>query len=232
MLPAGYNPSKKYPVLYLLHGYWGTEDSLLDAGDVTLKINEIISNLTAEGAAKEMIVVFPYIYTSKYQAGCSGLDLANSLAYDNFINALVTDIMPFINSQYSTLTDRANTAIAGFSMGGREALYIGITRPDLFGYVAGFCPAPGLTPGADLNIHPGQLQTYEFKIQDENYMPYLIMIAGGTNDTVVFNQPYSYHNILNNNGVNNVWLEVPYGGHDGSTIRPCIYNFARSIFKN
>lgn len=232
MLPADYDASKKYPVLYLLHGYWGTEDSLIDAGDASLKINEIISNLTAEGAAKEMIVVFPYIYTSKEQISCSAMDLANSLAYDNFINALITDIMPFINTEYATLTDRENTAIAGFSMGGREALYIGITRPDLFGYVGGFCPAPGLTPGTDINMHPGQLQLNEFKIQDEDNMPYLLMIVGGTNDSVVYKRPYQYHNILDINHMNNVWLEVPHGGHDGSTIRPGVYNFVRSIFKN
>lgn len=76
--------------------------------------------------------------------------------YDNFINDLANDLMPFIEENYSVLTGRENQAIAGFSMGGREALYIGFTRPDLFGYVLAIAPAPGLTPGTDWAMtHPG-----------------------------------------------------------------------------
>lgn len=61
LLPANYSTSKSYPVLYVLHGYWGNEDSLLDAGDASLKLRQIIGNAIAHGEAKEMIVVFPYI---------------------------------------------------------------------------------------------------------------------------------------------------------------------------
>lgn len=150
LLPPGYSENEKYPVLYAMHGYWENEDSLAAMG----KVRNMLGNLMSTGDAEKMIVVFPYIYTSKEQENCSGLDLQNSLNYDNFINDLTTDLMPYINSNFSVKTGRENTAITGFSMGGRESLFIGLTRSDLFGYVGAACPAPGLTPGVDLSMHP------------------------------------------------------------------------------
>ena len=53
--------------------------------------------------------------------------------------------MPYIEKTYSVKTGRENTAITGFSMGGRESLLIGMQRPDLFSYIGAICPAPGVT---------------------------------------------------------------------------------------
>ena len=92
------------------------------------KVRNMLGNLMSTDDAEKMIVVFPYIYTSKEQENCSGLDLQNSLNYDNFINDLTTDLMPYINSNFSVKTGRENTAITGFSMGGRESLFIGLTQ--------------------------------------------------------------------------------------------------------
>jgi len=225
LLPPGYDENQTYPVLYALHGYWETEDSLAAMGNV----RNMLGNLISTGDAKKMIVVFPYIYTSKYQETCSGLDLANSLNYDNFINDLTTDLMPYIESNFSVKTGRENTAITGFSMGGRESLFIGLTRSDLFGYVGAACPAPGLTPGSDLSLHPGQLQENQLKPAYDQ--PYLIMLTGGGNDGTVGNQPSLYHNILTNNGVDHVWHSVTTGGHDATSVQPHFYNYLRYIFK-
>ncbi|MDE7104810.1 MAG: hypothetical protein K2O36_02890 [Ruminococcus sp.] len=98
------------------------------------KVHNMLGNLTSTDDAEKMIVVFPYIYTSKYQEDCSGLELVNSLYYDNFINDLTTDLMLYINSNFSVKTGRENTAITGFLIGGRESLFIGLTRSDLFRY--------------------------------------------------------------------------------------------------
>lgn len=176
-----------------------------------------------------MIVVFPYIYTSKTQEVCSGLNLENSLNYDNFINDLVTDLMPYIEKNFSVKTGRENTAITGFSMGGRESLFIGLTRSDLFAYVGAACPAPGLTPGTDLSMHPGQLQ--ENQLKPAHNSPYLLMITGGGQDGTVGSQPSAYHNILTSNGVDHVWHYVTTGGHDSSSVQPHFYNYLRYIFK-
>ena len=231
LLPAGYSEDEEYPVLYMLHGYWGTEDSLLDAGDPSLRIKQIIGNLTAQGKAEKMIVVFPYIYCSKDKLACDGMNLENSLNYDNFINDLTTDLMPYIEENFAVATGKENTAITGFSMGGRESLFIGLTRTDLFGYIGAVCPAPGLTPGEDLGAHPGQLKEDELVVDSEKGDPYLIMVSAAVNDGVVGNAPQNYHAILTRNGVNHVWHTVSDGGHDGVSIRPHVYNFVRSIFK-
>ena len=226
LLPPGYNENEKYPVLYAMHGYWETEDSLAAMSSA----RTMLGNLIAQGEAKKMIVVFPYIYTSKTQESCSGLNLENSLNYDNFINDLVTDLMPYIEKNFSVKTGRENTAITGFSMGGRESLFIGLTRSDLFAYVGAACPAPGLTPGTDLSMHPGQLQ--ENQLKPAHNSPYLLMITGGGKDGTVGSQPSAYHNFLTSNGVDHVWHYVTTGGHDSSSVQPHFYNYLRSCLKN
>ena len=230
ILPPNYDEAKKYPVLYLLHGIFGNEYVLIN--DNNNKIVEISGNLIAEGKAKEMIIVLPNMFAASDKDLQPGFTAESTAAYDNFINDLVNDLMPFMEENYSVLTGRENQAISGFSMGGREALYIGFTRPDLFGYVLAVAPAPGLTPGKDWAMtHPGQMQEDELKIKSSEETPYLIMVCCGTKDSVVGSFPKSYHNILDQNEVNHIWYEVPGADHDSNAIRSGLYNFITSIFK-
>lgn len=142
LLPADYSADKKYAVLYFLHGIFGDENSLI--GDDNNKIKEITANLVAQGRTREMIVVFPNMYAKTDPNQQPGFNSEAVLPYDNFINDLVNDLIPVIEGKYSVLTDRENRAILGFSMGGRETLFIGLSRPDLFGYIGAVAPAPGL----------------------------------------------------------------------------------------
>ncbi len=230
VLPPNYDEAKKYPVLYLLHGIFGNEYALIN--DNNNKIVEISGNLIAEGKAKEMIIVLPNIFAASDKDLQPGFNAESTAAYDNFINDLANDLMPFMEENYSVLTGRENQAVSGFSMGGREALYIGFTRPDLFGYVLGIAPAPGLTPGNDWAMpHPGQMQEEELKIKNSEETPYLIMVCSGTKDSVVGAFPKSYHNIMERNEVNHIWYEVPGADHDSYAIRSGLYNFITSIFK-
>ncbi len=228
LLPAGYNENEEYPVLYMLHGYWDNENTLADP---EMGLQTILGNLTAKGEAEKMIVVFPYIYTSKTMPYCTAMDLENSLNYDNFINDLTTDLIPYIERTFSVAKGRENRAISGFSMGGRESLFIGITRSDLFGYVGAVAPAPGLTPGWDPSMHPGQLSESELVFDKEKGEPWLVLLSGAVNDYVVGTQPEQYHNMFDANGAAHLWNSLPDGGHDGSSIRPHFYNFAKCIFK-
>lgn len=82
----------------------------------------MLTNLIADGEAEEMIVVLPYIYCSKDMPYCTGMDTTNTLNCDNFINDMMTDLIPFIEENFSVAKGRENTAVTGFSMGGREAL--------------------------------------------------------------------------------------------------------------
>ena len=217
LLPAGYSESKQYPVLYVMHGYYENQDRMILTGNNTMYTKQIIGNAIASGDAEEMIVVFPYIYSSATQAECSGMDDANNQAYDNFINDLITDLMPHIEQTYSIKTGRENTAITGFSMGGRESLLIGMKRPDLFGYVGAICPAPGVTGS--------------FKWASEEEAPSLLFITAGSNDEVVYTTPNGYHENFTNNNVPHVWHYVNGGYHGDNSIHAHIYNFVRAVFK-
>ncbi len=221
LLPAGYSTNKKYPVLYAMHGYWQNEDTLASETDETMRLRQIIGNAIAAGEAEEMIVVYPYIYASATQDACSAMDDANNAAYDNFINELTNDLMPYIEANYSVLTGKDNTALTGFSMGGRESLYIANKRPDLFGYVGAICPAPGVSPGL--------IAENDFKFTGES--PYLLLLTAGSNDEVVYSTPSGYHNILTSNGVPHIWHYVDGGYHGGNCIRAHMYNFVRAAFK-
>ena len=217
LLPAGYNENEKYPVLYMLHGYWNDETTLSDPDS---GLQNIIGNLTAKGEAEKMIVVFPYIYTSKDMPYCTGMDAVNNQNYDNFIYDLRTDLMPWIEQNFSVKTGRENTAISGFSMGARESFYIGVKMCDKFGYVGSVCTAPGLAPG--------MLSTSEMRFSE---MPYMVLISGAVFDGVVGNNPENYHNMLSANRVDHIWNPIPGGGHDNNSIQPHFYNLVRNIFK-
>lgn len=226
LLPDGYSEDKKYPVMYVLHGIFGNEDSMTDAGT---NIITPIGNMIADGTAKEMIVVFPYMYASKTQDVCTAIDVPNTEAYDNFVNDLVNDLMPYMEENYSVATGRDNTAVTGFSMGGREALAIGLARPDLFGYICGISPAPGLVPGKDWAMeHPGTYTEDEAKFKD--IMPRLFMVCSGDKDSVVGTFPKSYHELFDKNKVTHIWYEIPGSDHGNPAIQSGIYNFCKYVF--
>ena len=225
MLPVGYTEEKKYPVLYILHGFWGNED-WMEGSQVCL--DHLLGNLQKAGEAKEMIVVLPYIFCSKERAVCPAFDLENALCYDNFINDLTTDLMPFIESTFSVATGRDNTAITGFSMGGRESLFIGFSRPELVGYIGAVCPAPGLVEIPGSPMHPGQITKEEMTFREN--APHLLMITGSKADNVVGEAPMDYDTVLTENGVEHLWHELPDTAHDQSSVKPHLYNFLRMIF--
>lgn len=224
LLPPGYSEDKKYPVLYFLHGIFGDENSMI--GDGNNKIPEILGNLAAEGKAGEMIVVFPNMYAASDPDQKPGFDSEAIAPYDNFINDLVNDLIPYIESNYAASSAKEDRAIIGFSMGGRESLFIGVTRPDLFSCIGAISPAPGLTPAKDWAMeHKGQMEESELKITDEANLPKLLMVCCGTNDGVVGKFPASYHEIMEKNGVEHLWYEVPGADHNDQAIRSGLYNF-------
>lgn len=141
ILPYEYNDEKEYPVLYLLHGIGGDENEWKGAG-----LEYMISNLLAEHKIKEFIIVLPNVRTRAEDKGNPEdiFTLEHFRAFDIFREELEENIMPFIEESFKTKKGRENTAIAGFSMGGREALYIGLTRPEAFGYIGAFSSAYGI----------------------------------------------------------------------------------------
>lgn len=225
LLPSDYSEDKQYPVLYILHGYFGSEDWMAEEN---VCLSTMLTNLQADGEAEEMIVVLPYIYCSKDMPYCTGMNLENSLNYDNFINDLTTDLMPFTEDNFSAAKGRDNTAVTGFSMGGRESLFIGFSRPELFGYIGAVCPAPGLVPVKGSPDHPGQMTEDDMRFAENS--PYVLMISAAVNDNVVEKYPESYHNILMKNGTEHIWHTLTSTYHDHTSVTPHLYNFIRAIF--
>jgi enterochelin esterase family protein len=124
--PPGYElDNDRYPVFYLLHGALDSDDSWSTVG----RANFILDNLIAAGKAQPMIVVMPDGHTAPFTMGASGLPLAE------FADEFSTDIKPLIESSYRVRTGRADTAIAGLSMGGAHTLEIAMAELDEYAYI-------------------------------------------------------------------------------------------------
>ena len=228
ILPPNYDPNKKYPVMYILHGIMGNEDDMKNG----FGTQGLMTGLMKSGQAEEFIAVTPNMFTSKTMNGPSGINQQTCAEYDNFLYDISESLIPFIEENYPVKTGRENRAITGFSMGGREAIYIGLMRPDLFAYVGGACPAPGITPGADTWMqHPGCMQESEMKFRDVGPEPNVFMITGGTNDGTVGTFPKQYSDILTRNGVDHVYQSINGGGHGDNSVKPHLYTFFRYAFK-
>ncbi len=226
-LPPGYDSSKKYPVFYVNHGYGGDESAMVNG----MGVREIATNLIKSGEAEPMIIVFTNQYTDPNHAAQTGNGQADVPGYDNFVEDMPDSLMPYIESHYPVKTGRENTAVAGFSMGGRESLYIGMKCCDKVGYIGGGAPAPGIFPTKDqFMTHPGVMSKDDMRI-DPPYSPYILMIAGGTADNMVNDFPKQYSDLFTQHGTENIYISVPGGGHDSSTVIPLMYNFIRFIFK-
>ncbi len=143
--PPGYDPasSKKYPVLYLLHGYSDDASGWTTAG----RANVILDNLIADGKAKPMIMVNTLGYGIPHpENGLQTVMGQGKKNFDTFTASLLDEVVPMIEKNYRAATDRDSRAIAGLSMGGAQTFYIGLNHLDKFSYAAGFSSALVMLP--------------------------------------------------------------------------------------
>lgn len=138
--PPGYESGKdKYPVFYLLHGAGDNDDCWTSVG----RAGFILDNLIAQKKAKPMVVVMPAGHTQNTMGGGGrGAAVAATPGAapppDEFTQDFMTDIMPYAETHYRIITDRAHRAIAGLSMGGSQTLNIAIPHLDKFSYIGVF----------------------------------------------------------------------------------------------
>jgi enterochelin esterase-like enzyme len=135
--PPGYEKNSKtqYPVLYLLHGTTDTEETWTKVG----RANIILDNLIQQGKAEPMIIVMPYGRAYPVINKSSG-SLRNWDNLQEFKKDFLNFLIPFVEENYRVKKDKNNRAIAGFSGGGGETLYLGLSNPELFSWVCGFAP--------------------------------------------------------------------------------------------
>ncbi|SDB45665.1 Enterochelin esterase [Pseudobutyrivibrio sp. YE44] len=216
-LPANYSTDKKYRVLYLLHGIGGNENEWGMTGNSS-KVKAIMDNLSYYGDIDGFIVVTP-----NGKASASGS--VNSF-YD-FGTELRNDLIPYIDSHYSTYTDRDHRAIAGLSMGGMQTINIGLCEcVDLFGYFGAFSAAPTSNTAS----------TIASKLKNNRYpIHYFYNICGLQDGTAYSSASAAAKNlpsVCNQfvNGQNFKWQELN-GGHDFDIWYLGFYNFAQITFK-
>ena len=222
--PAEYdkNPSKKYPVLYLQHGMGEYETSWANQG----KMNFIMDNLIAEGKAKPMIVVMDNgnIEVFKNKPGESLSD-ARAKFGAQFPAILVNEIIPHIESNFRTLTDRDNRAMAGLSWGGLLTFNTTLNNPDKFAYIGGFSGAGNI----DLkNIDT----TYNGIFKDRkafNDNIHVFFLGIGSEEHPERTKKLS--DGLKAAGINNIYYESPGTAHEFLTWRRCLKEFAPLLFK-
>ena len=138
-LPPGYDGGvDRYPVLYLLHGAGGDES----VWNQRMQANVILDNLIADGELDPLVVVMPHGFTNRMPNDDRPRTAA---AYKpemgEFAIDFVSDLVPLVESRYRVATDRAHRAIAGNSMGGGQALRLGLSHPEMFSTVASFSAA-------------------------------------------------------------------------------------------
>ena len=140
--PAGYDVRRKqpYPVLFLLHGLGDEANSWMENGAA----NVILDNLIAQGTAKPMIMVNTLGYG--YPNGPAGAMREGML--ENFAKIVLQEVLPIVEKSYNVAETPRMRAIAGLSMGGAEATFIGLNHLDTFGYVGSFSGAYVMWPGA------------------------------------------------------------------------------------
>jgi enterochelin esterase-like enzyme len=133
--PPGYEANQqKYPVLYLMHGANESDQSWSTVG----RAGFILDNLIADGKAKPMIVVMPNGHADQTPPNITGAGTPLRAEFRDVPNEFATDIKPLIERRYRALTDRPHRAIAGLSMGGRQALDIGFAGLDQFSAIGVF----------------------------------------------------------------------------------------------
>lgn len=228
LLPYGYSRQKEYPVLYLLHGIGGDEQEWKAGGP-----EYILANLFSEGKCKECITVFPNerVRVDDTANPADTFSLPHFQSFDCFREELMECLMPYINQHFSVLTGRENTAIGGFSMGGRNTLYIGLTKIEEFGYIGAFSPTFGLLEYENLNIHENGLLSKEtFAVKDMYKDSTRLFLINGDHDDVVKNQPQLYHETLLENGSEHLY-HIAAGGHDFSVWSVGLYIFAQMLFR-
>ena len=131
-LPPAYlaSPTRRFPVVYLLHGFNGTSTIWRDGFYQGFSVKPSLDRLIGEGTVRDMILVMPD------GRNCfGGTYFINSTVTGNWADFITRELIEYIDATYRTLPSRESRGIAGQSMGGYSALYLAMMHPDLFSSV-------------------------------------------------------------------------------------------------
>ena len=211
-IPAEYeaNPNKKYPVLYLVHG-WGEDEN---GWSVQGHMANIMDRLIAAGKAEPMIVVMPSgdIKTNSDVREASG-DVTEIFA---------KNLVPYIDKTFRTKTDRENRAMAGLSRGGFQTTRTVFSNMDMFAWMGTF--SGFFVRGDVVDAFNGV-----FKDADAfNSKMNLLFISTGTEEQNPKDQVLE----LKKHGIDNIVFHESQGtAHEWLTWRRALNEFAPLLFK-
>jgi S-formylglutathione hydrolase len=152
-LPPSYesNPDRRYPVIYLLHGYTDSDERWFGlAGRHFVHVPNAVDDAWRNGAS-EMIIVMPNAFT-RFQ----GSMYSNSVVTGDWESYVAKDLVAYIDNHYRTIADRDSRGLAGHSMGGYGTMRIGMKYPEVFAALYAMSPC---CMGA--NLHPSVEQYAE-----------------------------------------------------------------------
>ena len=229
--PPGYDkdPSKKYPVFYLIGGTTDTEETFFKVG----RTNLILDNLIAKGKAKPMIIVMPYGNPMARIAEQTGKSKpADVFSRDGedaikraklFETDLVTKVIPYVEKNYRTISNRDNRAIGGFSRGGGQTLRTGFGNMDKFSWIC--CYSAYLsTPEMEKSFK----NVYENPERTNKDLKLLWISVG--NEDFLYKSTAEFIDFLKAKKVNYKSLITP-GGHTWMNVKTYVTETAQLLFQ-
>ncbi len=216
--PPNFDREKKYPVLYLLHGFSDTSDAWIVVG----RANFILDNLIAQGKAKPMIVVMPLGYGEPKVLNYGWGDMPAELRQrnrDKFVDTLLEEVIPQVESEYPVERSADGRAIAGLSMGGAETLYAGLGHMNEFGWIASM--------SAGLHGEPST-QVPRFDAQQTRNLK-LLWIACGKDDHLI-KANRAFKDWLTSQNVKFTSVETE-GDHDWPVWRHNLIDLVQLLFR-
>jgi enterochelin esterase-like enzyme len=206
--------AKRYPVLYLQHGWGEDETAWSNQGHANL----IMDNLIAEGEIKPFLIVMTYGMTNEIRFG--GL---RNFKIGPFQTVLVDELIPYIDTNFRTLTGQPNRAMAGLSMGGMETKQITLKNLDTFSHI-------GLFSGGTISLDDVN-NTLGFKEKVK-----LVFVSYGSRELSGGRNrrggdPKANADALKQAGINSFFYVSPDTAHEFLSWRRSLHQFAQLLFK-
>ena len=161
-LPPSYatERSRRYPVVYLLHGYSGTDSTWTGR---LAALPEIADTLVTTGRIRDLIIVMPNAFSLH-----KGSMYSSSVTTGDWESYIAHDLVAYIDGHYRTIPDRLSRGLAGHSMGGYGAFRIGMKRPEVFSslyLLSACCLNPQTNPRPDAIAASESIRTREDAVE-------------------------------------------------------------------
>ena len=228
LLPAGYDESQEYPVLYMYHGFDGRYDSHVHENSI---LETLYGNMLSEGLSVPMIIVGADMYTDLLSEKDGKSDAEMRPCYDKGVDDFAQDLMPFIEERYAVKAGRLNTAVTGVSQGATEALAIAFKWQARVAYVGSFAPCTGVIPTP---FYGGSFWNWpildDLTLESPETMPRYIYLTVGTEDPWCIDSTAYYGEVMDEKGIPNQNDLVEGYDHGNDLWRLGHYNFLQKVF--